>query len=121
MSNAVFETNRADIETQIRTILATKGKTRSRFRLRAVYEARTNDLVAELFRTTHGPVLVMVDAEHAGARRHLADVRAHGRDIAPFTGDPEQQFIMRARSRSYVISGAHFASGAYPDNLLVIK
>jgi hypothetical protein len=122
MSREAFDANRADIDTQISTILATQGKTRRRFRLRAIYERRSSELVAELFATTHGPVLVMLDAEYGGASRHVAnDIRARGRDIAPLTGDPAQQFLVRARSRSYLVTGAHLAGGTYPDNLLVIK
>jgi hypothetical protein len=121
MSWDVFNDNQPAITADVWTILAAKGKNRRRFRLDAVYEKATSVLVAEVLQTTCGPVVVMTDAEHGGASEHMDDIRRRGRDIAPLTGDPSEQFVIRAKSRSYVVMGAHFNSRAYPGDLLVFR
>lgn len=103
MDPAVFEEHRAAIAAAVKA-LRNNPKSRNRFRLCAVYESQSHELVAELFTTQHGPVV------------------ANGnRELWPLTGDSAQQFILRAGSRSYVVTGAHFAARAYPENLLVFK
>jgi hypothetical protein len=120
MTWEVFEENRPAILAAVKALMA-NPKSRRRFRLAALYEKRTSDLVAEMFGTAHGPVVVWLDAEYGGESTHLAGVRLHGRDIAPLTGDPAQRFTIRGKSRSYVVFGAHFATRTYPGDDLVFK
>jgi hypothetical protein len=63
-----------------------------------VYEKKTDELLAELVQTKCGPVVVFGDTEHGGGSIHIDGVRGSRRDIAPFTGDPSQHFIMRTKT-----------------------
>ena len=102
--------------------IAAKGNARKDFRLRAVYGRKktgeSGELIAEVFRTALGAVVKMVDAEHGSGAEHITET---GHDTAPFTGDPERRFLMKARSRSYVVTGDHLLRRFYPGDTLVIK
>jgi hypothetical protein len=118
MSHEVFDRNRSTVFTEIQIILAAKGKSRRRFRLMAVYEKKTGEMLAEVFRTSLGPAVVMTAADHGGVSQHVAGIR---RDIAPLTGEPNQQFVMKCRSRMYALNGAHFNNRSYPSGELVFR
>lgn len=117
----MFNHNQPTITADVWMILAAKGKNRRRFRLAAVYEKKTGQLLAELVQTTCGPVVVMTDAEHGGGSAHMDGVRRRGRDIAPFTGDPGQEFVIKVKSRLYMVTGADFIARAYPGGALVFR
>jgi hypothetical protein len=122
MSWDVFDKNRQTIARCVTKILAAKGDARRNFQFRTVYERKKpgepGELLAEVFRTALGPVVVMVDAEHGSEAEHVAGT---GRDTAPLTGDPRQRFLMKARSRSYVVTAEHLLRRFYPDDMLAIK
>jgi hypothetical protein len=92
MSQDEFDQNCSAIASDVASILAAEAKSRRRFRLIAVHEKVSGHLLAEVFQTTRGPVVVTNDAEHNSRERIRRGAR---RDLTPFTGEPEQVFLIR--------------------------
>ncbi|MDC8980513.1 hypothetical protein PR370_01870 [Mycobacterium marinum] len=123
MRQDVFDENWPTIATEVKTILATKGKTRKRFRIVAVYETINNELLIEVFRTSLGPVVAYRAGWNSGrwSWRQQGDLRAaimgvrQGRgdskyDVQPLTGHPQQFFWVTSRRP---IPGADRSAGVY--------
>jgi hypothetical protein len=122
MSQDVFDQNWSTIAVEVNTILAAKGKTRKRFRIVAVYEKSSGELLAEVLRTSFGPVVVY----RAGAMGHGSIRRDPGAelpsyiigtrqgrgalkfDVQPFTGYANQYFMMTTRCPVPGLEGAKF-------------
>jgi hypothetical protein len=92
MSQDEFDQNWSVIASDVASILAAEAKSRRRFRLIAVHEKVSGHLLAEVFQTTRGPVVVTNDAEHNSRERIRRGAR---RDLTTFTGEPEQVFLIR--------------------------
>ena len=126
MSLAEFEQNEPAILADVCALLTGKTKIRKQLRLVAVYERSTGKLVAEVLRTTEGPVVVhrvaAIASDSHGLPQRL-DVRTFRREhgIAPLTGEPDQQFAIKGESTVYVVTGRNFIARAYPDRLLVFR
>ncbi|MGO9354119.1 MAG: hypothetical protein ACLP3C_26005 [Mycobacterium sp.] len=135
MSTAVFEQNEPAILADVCAILAGKTKIRKQLRLVAVYERSTGQLVAEVLRTTKGPVVVHRVAaiqtdlgrsaevvSESGRPAHV-DIREFRREhgIAPLTGEPDQEFPIKGKSAVYLVFGWNFIARTYPDDALVFR
>ena len=79
-------------------LLADHPKKRKAWRLLAVYEERTDQLVAEVMRTQYGPIVVMRIAVDDGAEKIEQDSK---RNFEPLTGDPKQWWVMTTRHGRY--------------------
>ncbi len=125
MSLAVFEQNEPAILADVCAILAGKTKIRKQLRLVAVYERSTGQLVAEVLRTTKGPVVVhrVAAIETESGRPARVDIRGFRREhgIAPLTGEPDQQFAIKGKSAVYIVFGRNFIARIYPDDVLVFR
>lgn len=127
MSQEVFDENRQQITTEVNTILAAKGKTRRRFRIIAIYEKATGDLVAEVFRTSLGPVVVSLAADAKSFVPNFEEVVGFRqdrtqRDIEPLTGDPRQPFFFSARERKHhFLWATHILDRFSPGDLLTFS
>ncbi|HSS24487.1 MAG TPA: hypothetical protein VLL82_08800 [Mycobacterium sp.] len=125
MSLAEFEQNEPAILADVCAILTGKTKIRKQLRLVAVYERSTGKLVAEVLRTTKGPVVVhrvaAIETESGCPPR--VDIRGFRREhgIAPLTGEPDQQFAIKGKSTVYIVIGRNFIARTYPDDALVFR
>jgi hypothetical protein len=90
MDQDTFDQHRSDIMRTV-DLLLQRLESRRRFRLFAIYEQGTGQLLAEVIRTTHGPVVVS---------RALDG----GRDIQPLSADLELEFVTR-RGRYRLLAG----------------
>lgn len=124
-----FARNCPQIRSQVSAILAAKGKLRSDLQLLAVYEDASGELVAEVLRTSVGPVVVyrpggddMEVMWRADARDGSIFRQSRGEPrIEPFTGDPEQHFQMQAHAQTYVVTGRNLLERTYPGGVLIIR
>jgi hypothetical protein len=136
MTYDVFDENWSTIATEVKTILGAGGKTRRRFRVfrGAVYERKTGELLAELLRTSLGPVVVFRAGEpgdnHASQKgEFLIGFRqargVNGLAVAPFTGIESQDYFDLVASGGgrgqYLLTGEWLVARTYPDNLLVFR
>jgi hypothetical protein len=125
MSLDEFGQNEPAILADVCAILNGKTKIRKRLRIVAVYERSTGQLVAEVVHTSKGPVVVhrvaAIDTDSFPARR--VDVRGFRREhgIAPFTGEPDQQFAIKGNEAVYVVTGRNFVTRTYPGGALVFR
>lgn len=81
-------------------------QSRKRFRTLAVYEGGSNELLAEMFSTTHGPIVVYRSAEDLGA-----GVARRDRDrlsVSPLGNDPDQRFVMVSRRAEHIFMNRDF-------------
>jgi hypothetical protein len=122
LSWQVFGQNRDAITLLVSKMVspAAAGYARKNLRLGAIYERSSGEIIAEVFRTPWGPVVVMATAGAGDESEHVTDV-GRGRDVAPLTGEPDQQFLIRARSRSYMVTGDNLSRKFYQGDALVIK
>jgi hypothetical protein len=110
MSPETFEENKAEILVSI-NLLFDNPKSRNRFRLIAVVDEASGELLAEVFNTQpHGSVVVHRGQGKVSRRGNYLFVRqARGSDdliVAAFTGDPNQRFrIVAASNVDRSISG----------------
>lgn len=119
-----FEAQWSTIATEVRTILAAKGPTLRRFRIMAVYERSTDELVGQILRTTLGPVVVAplpeidLDRKVEKGTAIVHDFRlARGKDrvgLLPFTGSDLDMYPLRSHARRYPIFCKQFVSRDYP-------
>jgi hypothetical protein len=105
MTWAMFSTHKPEILAGL-NLLTAKPKSRKGFRLLAVYERETGERLAEVFSTTHGPVVLFrTGSIHHGAEgaefvrqdRGSADLA-----VAPLDNDPDQRFPLIASRGQYV-------------------
>lgn len=124
-----FARHCTQIRREVGIVLAAKGKLRSRLQLIAVRQADTGELIAEVLRTTVGPVVVyrpggddMEVMWRADARDGSIFRQSRGEPrIEPFTGDPEQHFQMQAHAQTYVVTGRNLLERTYPGGVLIIR
>jgi hypothetical protein len=106
LDNESFRRNMKTILVEVNAILAVKGKSRRRFRVLEIYEEGSDELVAEVLRTTLG--MVIVYRNHVG-RTPDGDFVLYRQGstphIAPLTGSPDQPVNIVSRARQYVIMG----------------
>lgn len=131
MSLDAFRANEATILADVCAILNGELKVRKRLRLcrGAVYErgGDNRQLVAELLRTSKGPVVVyrraaIEDSSNTGSETWV-DIREFRREqaVAPFTGDPDQRFAVKGERAIYLVLGANFIARAYPERQLIFE
>lgn len=127
MSLAEFEQNEPVILADVCAILNGKAKIRKKLRLPggAVYERSTDQLVAQVLRTTKGPVVVhrVAAIQTESGRPARVDIRGFRREhgIAPLTGEPDQQFAIKGKSAVYIVYGRNFIARTYPGDALVFR
>lgn len=128
MSVEVFRANEAAIAVEVTTILTAKGKSRSRFRIVALYERETGDLLGEVFRTTHGPVLIYRgidwDEPYDAVDGHVNigyRTPTNYTGLDPMTGDAGQAFQIRSHLRRYHLRGDDFRTHTYPGDLIIFR
>jgi hypothetical protein len=120
MSLETFNENNADILAGI-NLLMTNPKSRKTFRLFELNEMATGELLAEVFQTTHGSVVVHRSSGRV-SRRGKSDLFVRqGRDsddliVAPLTGDPDQRFrVVAASTADRSFSGAMIRTCGWPS------
>ena len=115
MNFLTFGNNRPAILAAVNAVME-RPKSRKRFRLLAVYERETGELLAEVFGTVHGPVVVFRsgtvhrgvfgDQDKPDARAEF--VRQDRGDanliVAPLDNDPDQRFPLIASAGQYVLT-----------------
>jgi hypothetical protein len=123
MSWETFGENRPASVAEIRAMLA-NPKSRKRFNLIELYEKETGELLAEVFRTSRGAVVVYrgiegwdqpfsirdnpEDEARYDSFRQLRGAPA----VLPLTGDPEQLFSIAPRTAMpYVLPARDFCEG----------
>lgn len=120
MTRDEYERNKSTVESDVRTILSTKGKSRRRFRFVAAYDRRTDDLLAEVIHTSKGLVVVIYHED--------------GFRLEPLTG-PDQRFHLRTRhgqpgleffnvgkdASPYWLGGNDFINRTSPNDTLVLR
>jgi hypothetical protein len=129
MTDAVFDENWPTIATEVKTILGAKGKTRRDFRIVAVYERKTGELLAELLRTSLGPVVVFRAGQWGARASQKGEIRVgfrqsrgvNGLAVAPFTGIESQPYFVAGGIGQHLVTGQHIMARAYPDDLLVFR
>ena len=108
MSQETFDANKQPILAAIDALMD-NPKSRKRFRLLALYERSTGELLAEVFGTHHGPVVVYRSTGAVTRGRNHAPFARQGRGlaeliVAPLTGDPEQEFkIMPSHTQGRLV------------------
>lgn len=112
-----FKQNKDAVMAEVKTILGAKSKTRSRFRFIAVYKTCCGELLAEVFLTSLGHVVVY----RAGARGYdgwrrpdddktstlVASLRHGELDVQPLVGNPHQFFLVTCRHPLTDVNGRH--------------
>jgi hypothetical protein len=99
-----FDQNSDEIVAAVRLIVA-DSKRRRKFQLAAIYERHTNELLAEVFSTGFGPVVVYSVAygqpanRFGGAPFHTRQAR-DGRPIARLSGDASRPQVFDVASRA---------------------
>lgn len=128
MSFEEFDENETTIAVEVNTILAAKGKTRSRFRIVALYERETGDLLGEVLRTSIGPVLVCRGIDWTEPHDAINGQVTIGyrtpdkyTNIVPVTGDDGQYFQIKSPLRWYHLNGDDFRSRTYPGDLIAFR
>lgn len=127
MTWEVFNEHRDDIHLQVRTILAAKGMSRQRFRITALYERGSNNLVAEVLRTTFGPVVVSAGSEPGSTEFVNGKILAFFRrtseyhNVIPWTDDDGQFFQIRSSTAWYTLRGVHIRERRSPAEALVYR
>ena len=123
-----FRRHDATVLADVCAILDGTTKIRKRLRLPdgAVYERDSGRLVAEILRTTVGPVVYHRFAAIEGSdleQPERTDLRTFRREhaVAPLTGDPAQTFMLKGDQAVYVMFGANIAARSYPGNTLVFR
>ena len=110
MTLNVFHTHKRDILAGLNALTA-RPKSRKEFRMLAVYSRETNERLAEVFSTTHGPVVVFrsgtvrdPDAQGGGfVRQERGDADLF---VQPLDNDPDQRFPLVASGGRYVFTNA---------------
>ena len=105
------------ISGEVNTILAVKGITRQRFQISALYEEGSGELLAEVLRTTAGPVLVYrpgIGTLTSGATFALREFR-DARAIAQVNGRASI-FNVASTSRIYQITSDEIANGTTAED-----
>ncbi len=100
MSQQTFEENAVAIIAGVDALLV-KPKSRTRFRLAALYERDTGELLAEVFRTNYGPVVLVHNAPTVDAIR--------GRAILPLNADQRFGFAARRGGPGHIVHGTDLA------------
>jgi hypothetical protein len=126
MSWEMFKENESTIVAEVKMIMAVKGKSRKRFRIVALYEKSTGDLIAEVLRTSVGPVVVSRAVEPTldpvnGAVVIPGFRLSQYHNIDPVTSDDQQFFSMKSRTIWYPLTGTWLRERRYPDDLLVFR
>lgn len=128
MSQEDYDANAELVATEVNAILGAKGKSRRRFRVTALYERASGDLVAEVLRTSLGPVVVSYGGDMnsvvPGPYNPDQQLRGFRRDrgqrkIEPLTDDPKQVFILMGSSESHFLFGVHIHARWHPGDALV--
>lgn len=105
MNFLTFSQNRPAIFAAVNAVIE-KPKSRKRFRLLAVYERETGELLAEVFGTVHGPVVVFrsgsVHHGDEGAEFVRQDRGTANLIVVPLDADPDQRFQLIASGGQYV-------------------
>ncbi len=112
MNPKTFLKNHQEITTAV-TVLMNSPKSRKRFRILELHTARGGELIAEVFRTFYGPVIVY----RATARTSWQDGDEESGDdsfrqgrrrpaVEPLTDDPDHRFVMMGRDGSYVVKAS---------------
>lgn len=125
MSHAVFTENEEAIFAQVRTILASKSEFRRKMRLLAIYEKGTNELVAEIFRTTFGPVVACRSIDWTEAQEPInGQVRigyqtsASYNNVQPLTGDDADVYQLKSHAAWHHLSGQDLRCRTSPGDRL---
>ncbi|WP_460358922.1 hypothetical protein [Mycobacterium sp. ZZG] len=105
LSQHDFAEHGEEIAAQIRTILASKGKTRRRFCVIEVREKSSGHLLGEVVRTTHGLVVVFQTRTLLANGEWSTFRLERERMTSAVTGDPAQSFRFASRSAQYWVSG----------------
>jgi hypothetical protein len=104
MSQETFTENRPAILVALQAVV-NNPKSRKRFRLLAVYERVTGELLAEVFGTIHGPVIIHRSWGTILSRSsHNTEFTRQGRSnivVAPLTDNPNQKFHIVAHNTRY--------------------
>jgi hypothetical protein len=108
MSQETFDEHKAAILDALDTLLD-NPKSRRRFRLLALYAKDTGELLAEVFRTNHGPLILHRSRGTANRGRKNYPFPRQGRGlaelvVAPLTDNPDQRFSIMARHSQRVHS-----------------
>jgi hypothetical protein len=105
MNWRTFGENKQAILAALNALMA-RPKSRKQFRLLAVYVRETGELLAEVFDTAHGPVIVFRSGRiHHGAEGFefvRQDRGGANMAVAPLDNDPDQRFPLIASSGQYV-------------------
>jgi hypothetical protein len=112
MSQETFDANEAVIRAGVQAIMR-NPKWRKSSRIFALHETHTGELLAEVFRTTYGPVIAH---NSWGSIDRLSTVvvgAAQGRGkvelvVAPLTDDPDKRFPIMARNFQYRLPVRNF-------------
>lgn len=132
MDRDTFLREWSTIRTELKVILSTRGKTRRRFRLLAMYESASGELLGEILRTSVGPVIrhrvndvsEKYDRENP---KHVGFRQRHKWRVVPFKG-AEQTIGLMASGHGgtpgsfYHVFGEHIVGlRPYPDDAIVFK
>jgi hypothetical protein len=105
MNILTFSQNKPAIVAAVNVLMG-KPKSRKLFRLLAVYERETHELLAEVFGTAHGPVVVYrtgsVHHSDEGVEFVRQDRGSANLVVAPLDNDPDQRFPLIAAGGQYV-------------------
>jgi hypothetical protein len=106
MSRQTFLDNKPAIVAALRALM-NNPKSRRRFRLLELYEKNTSELLAEVFGTTHGPVIVYRSYGSVNQGRNFAPFprQSRGQDnllVDPLTedDDPDQPSVVLTTARN---------------------
>ncbi len=117
-----FSENKRAILAAVNAVIE-KPKSRKRFRLLAVYERETGELLAEVFGTVHGPVVVFRSGTvHRGVEgdQDKPDPRAEfvrqdrgtaNLIVVPLAADPDQRFQLIASGGQDTFTNRDCAGG----------
>ena len=113
MSQETFDKNWRAIRVGLHLAIS-NPKSRRSFRLLELYERDTSQLLAEVFGTLHGPVVIHWSWGTAMSRsRNNTEFRRKSRDgagvlVAPLTDDPDQRFRIMGGNSQYTVAGKDF-------------
>jgi hypothetical protein len=137
MSPETFDRNREEIRAAVLALIG-NPKSRRRFRLAALYEKSSGELLAELFTTVHGPVVCYRGLGERGAARHISASDSSrydggrpgqlvvqvvtqrgstGRQVVPLSGE-DQELHIGSRAAQYVVMGKDFERWMSPEDRL---
>ena len=109
MSWLEFSANKGAILAASLALMA-KPQSRKRFRMLAVYEGGSSELLAEMFSTTHGPLVVYrsVDLDEPDAVFIRQGRGRAAMAVSPLDNDPDQRFVLVSRRAEYIFMNRDF-------------